>query len=285
MFNPGFFPRDSQKECIPAVDNFSEKYFNELRNAAKYNKIAEIKKLKSDLTKEQFLKLLYDANHGYTDCTILQYAAKYNRPEAIQALIGDLPIQDRLKISQLPYMTGCNALHFTATVNCLDNSCCSYEAAAKLKEVLYLENDHSYWIALMSGQQECLETPVHYAARQPSAKLLQLFSDGLSADEWLQIISIKNNDNNTAGNSYIANSHDTIDGSHELFIKALRGPLSDRQWTDFIIFSKMFKRFKHENTVDIHCFELITKELSPQLADELSVNWRMLSEASYSLRL
>jgi hypothetical protein len=254
-------------------------YFNLLRNAAKYNDLMQIEFLKASLTKEQYLMLLHDKN-SYSDCAIIHYAAKYNRPTAIQALVEHLTIEERLSIFQIKFDTRCNTLHFTATVNDLDDSNCSFEAAAKIKELLYLKEDHSIWVRLLEEQQYCLETAVHYAARQPTAKLLKLLSDGLDASEWIKIISLQNNERRTAVAVYFINMKKKIDGSHKDYISALQGPLTQESWVSFLVANRLLAYLNPINEISHHCFREIITTLKPELAEMLANSWQQLYPSS-----
>ncbi len=262
---------------IPTQEDFEEKYkdyFNELRNAAKYDKLTIIEKFKSTLLKSQFLKLLHDKNNEYSDCAIIHYAAKYNRPQAIQALVGHLNIEERLGVFLLSYKTKCTTLHFTSTINVTDDSNCSFEAASRIKELLYLDENHSFWLILLSAQQECLDTAVHYAARQNEAKLLNLLSGGLSSDEWLSILSIPNDNNRTAMHVYFINMNKTIDGSQKEFISAFRGSIKDEAWVNFLISKKVLQNLSPDNQLEHYCFQQIVWGLSSELADRLMSSWQ-----------
>ena len=59
------------------------------------NDIDEIKRLKASLKPEQFQMLLHDKNSSYSDCAIIHYAVKYNRPKAIETLTGHLNLSER----------------------------------------------------------------------------------------------------------------------------------------------------------------------------------------------
>ncbi|AUH72663.1 hypothetical protein [Legionella sainthelensi] len=274
--NTFFTPRQSC-ESITA-DNFETKYaeyFNSLREATKYNKLNQINLFKSALTRNQFLKLMHDKNCDYSDCAIIHYAAKWNRPSAIQALVEDLSHEERLSIFKMKYSTRCNTLHFTATVNDRENTNCSYEAAVKIKELLYLENDHHFWIKLLEEQQYCLETSVHYAARQPSSNLLKLLSDGLDECEWLKIISLKNDNNRTAVDVYFINMNKNyMSSSSTSYISALRGPLKSDNWVRFLLSNNVLQGLDPDNPGEAQYFQEIIKNLSPELIQILVKDWQ-----------
>lgn len=121
-------------------------YFDLLRSAAKENDLEQIASIKRTLLKKDLLNFMLKLNKGDSDCAIIHYAAKYNRPQAIQALVEEFSHQERLAIFRMKFATRCNALHFAATANIsgsVDNTY-SYEAAVKMKELLYLKRRSSF---------------------------------------------------------------------------------------------------------------------------------------------
>jgi hypothetical protein len=137
-----------------------------------------------------------------------------------------------------------------------------------------LDEDHSFWLNLLSAQQECLDTAVHYAARQSETKLLKLLSSGLSSDEWLRILSIPNDNNRTAMHVYFINMNKTIDGSQKEFISTFRGRIKDDAWVNFLISNEVLQNLSPDNPLEHYCFQQIVCDLSPELADKLTSSWQ-----------
>jgi hypothetical protein len=246
-------------------EKFESEYdilFNRLRSAAKYQLVAELNQIKRSLTRQQFQRLIEDKNSDYTDCAIIHYAVKYNKPASIEAIVGHLSIAERFKIFQIKFESGCNSLHFAA--NGGYGSECSYEAAVSIKELLCTSNCHYYWSKLLSEQQIDLETPIHYAARHKSSRLLKLFSDNLHINEWIDILSIKNESGKTAIEVYFWNYIKAIRMNsnfpeHDKFMTALRGPLDDRSWVTFLIKNKILEKLSKDTTPQE--FQICIREL------------------------
>jgi hypothetical protein len=152
------------------------------------------------------------------------------------------------------------------------------EAASRIKEIVYLDNDHTSWLTLLSRTDWDSDTVIHFAARQKEVNLLQLLSSGLFSEEWLTLLSSANTKHKTAMHVYFINMSKKIDGSQKAFITAFRSPLNDTEWMDFLISKKILAALKEcicSDAVKDYCLQQILHRLPRELVDKMVLSqWR-----------
>lgn len=203
------------------------------------------------------------------DGKVIRVAASYNRAKAIEALLKDYSCEERLKILKIGNRYGENSLHIAAGMNIkFQTTGYGLESLQQMKELLYSPKNHRSWISLLQTQESMLDTSVHIAAIKSSPDLLNFFSEGLTAEEWLAILSIKNNKNFTAIEAYLFNK--TRHNPEDQFLAALKGPLTNEMWVNFLIDNEILKAFNPANDEARELFEDIISNLDDEQIQKLN---------------
>ncbi|MFO1258737.1 MAG: hypothetical protein U1E78_10085 [Gammaproteobacteria bacterium] len=238
--------------------------FNKLRSAAKYGRADEVDQIRNEVTKEEYYRLMRTRNNHYSYYRIIDYAIQFNRFVAVKALLKGLTLEGKLEICNEPVTeAGCNVLHLSVNNNC-------YEAAAAIRDLFYEENQLSGWVRLFTDcEHSSKETPAHYAARRQDLKFFEIFSKGLSSEQWYSILLKQNLDNRTFLEVYLINCRKFDFNPFEV----LRGPINLLDWLEILIQKKgRDNRSNYEYIINkfmISYFDVI--EMSTE--KHLLVNW------------